>query len=431
MLTGSDVGVSYLLYYDSSVTGFKAGTGDSINFGNEFIQGTYTVRATSSATGCSIGMIGSSYITINPTVNPLVTIVSLAGDTVCPGTAVTFTLSTTYAGASPTYQWFVNHVLVGVSSTYTFIPANGDVVSVILTSDGACVMPNTATDSLKMVVPLDGNPQVSLSIFPGDTVCQYGVATFYANATYGGPTPTFTWYVNGTAVGTGPSYTYIPTTGDNVYCTMVSDYRCRTTTTVNSTTVTMTVTQMLIPHVEITSSRGFVISVGEYDTLTTTVLNAGTDPSYQWEINGVPVPGAIYPTFISQFNNYDSVTCVVTSNGFCDGVSSFDWVFITVYPAGVQQYTLGNGDIRLIPNPNKGAFTVTGTLGGAVAGIDEEVSLEITDMLGQVIYRNKVMVQNGKINEQIRLNNSLANGMYLLNVKSGSSSKAFHFVVEQ
>jgi uncharacterized protein YjdB len=84
--------------------------------------------------------------------------------------------------------------------------------------------------------------------------------------------------------------------------------------------------------------------------------------------------------------------------------------------------------ISLLPNPNKGTFTVKGTLGSAN---NEEVTLEVTDVLGQVIYKNKVTAQNGRINETISLNNTLANGMYMLNIQSGTENKTFHFVIEQ
>jgi hypothetical protein len=52
-------------------------------------------------------------------------------------------------------------------------------------------------------------------------------------------------------------------------------------------------------------------------------------------------------------------------------------------------------------------------------------------MLGQVIYRNKVMAQSGYLNEQIQLGNAIANGMYLLNVNTGTENKMFHIVIKQ
>jgi len=84
--------------------------------------------------------------------------------------------------------------------------------------------------------------------------------------------------------------------------------------------------------------------------------------------------------------------------------------------------------INVLPNPNKGTFTVRGTVGSVA---DEAVTLEVTDLLGQVIYRNNVTAFGGRLNETIALSNGLANGMYILNVKSGTENKTFHFVIEE
>ena len=332
--------MSYLLYYDSSVAGYLAGTGLSLNFGLLTVAGTYTVRATNSTTGCISGMFGSAQIIVTPTVNPLVSIVAHPGDTVCPGTTVIFTPDTLHGGSSPAFQWFVNSVLVGVVDTYTYIPANGDLVSVTMTSNGVCVEPATAGSSQKMVVLPDANPGVSISIYPGDTVCQYAAATFTATATFGGPTPEYIWYVNNAEETIGGSeFTYYPATGDTVYCKLVSDYQCRLSDTGYSNAAIMTVTPMIIPHVDIMSTLGFAIAAGQTDSLWTVVTNAGPTPAYQWEIDGVPVTGATQAYYVSQFNNYDSVTCLVTSSGACNGIVAFDWIYITVFPAGVQQYS--------------------------------------------------------------------------------------------
>ena len=435
-LNGSAVGVSYELFYyssatgyDSSVTGYVAGTGDSLSFGHEYIAGTYTVLATNSTTGCTATMAGTAFITVIPTVNPMVSILSLSGDTVCPGTTVTFVPDTTHAGPSPTYKWYVNGVLVSLASFYTYIPANGDIVSVTMNSDYICVEPSTASATLKMTVIPDGLPEVAISIYPGDTVCQYAAATFTATATFGGPTPQYIWYVNGVQqTTTGSEFSYYPTTGDIVYCKMISDYQCRSADTGYSNAAVMTVAPLIVPHVEVLATPGFIITAGQSDSLWTIVTDAGNNPTYQWEINGVPVPGATLSYYVSQFNNYDSVTCVVTSGGYCDGISAFDWAFITVYPLGVQQVASGNSDISLLPNPNQGSFTLRGTVGVTT---DEEVTIEVTDMIGQQVYSSKVMVSGGKINEQIKLSGRLANGMYLLNLRSGSDNKVFHFVIEQ
>ena len=87
-----------------------------------------------------------------------------------------------------------------------------------------------------------------------------------------------------------------------------------------------------------------------------------------------------------------------------------------------------SSDVRVVPNPNTGTFTVKGIL---ATTHDEEVTLEVTDVLGQVIFKDKVTAFGGKINETISLSNSLANGMYMLNMSTANESKTFHFVIEQ
>ena len=92
----------------------------------------------------------------------------------------------------------------------------------------------------------------------------------------------------------------------------------------------------------------------------------------------------------------------------------------------------GGGDmptsIVLIPNPNKGAFTIKGNLATMQ---NEDVQIDIVDMLGHVVHRATYTAIDGKLNERIELNTNLANGMYLLNLKSGKGNAVIHFVIEQ
>jgi hypothetical protein len=43
-------------------------------------------------------------------------------------------------------------------------------------------------------------------------------------------------------------------------------------------------------------------------------------------------------------------------------------------------------DLNIIPNPNNGAFTIRGTLG---TGADEQVTIQVTDVLGQEVYHGQ------------------------------------------
>jgi uncharacterized protein YjdB len=85
-------------------------------------------------------------------------------------------------------------------------------------------------------------------------------------------------------------------------------------------------------------------------------------------------------------------------------------------------------ELSLMPNPNKGAFVLKGYLG---VNENTDVNLEVTDLLGQIVYKNKVSAIEGKINENIYLTANLANGMYILSLHSDQGTFVFHFVVEQ
>jgi hypothetical protein len=403
------------------------GTNLPLNFGLMTLGGVYTVQATDATTGCTRNMTGSATVVVTPPSVPTVSINSVPGDTVCPGTMTTVGPVPVNGGASPTYVWRVNGVPVSTAPAYSFIPADGDLVGVTMTSSSGCVLPLTASAEKVLHVAPSMMPAVSMSLDPGDTVCQYSLVTYMANPSFGGPAPTYTWRVNGSVAGTGPVFSYVPNDGDAINCRMTSNYLCRLADVAESGTVSMVVDSMIVPHIHITPHPGYAVDSGTMVKFTSVWSDAGTSPTFQWYINGVPVMGATTDSFQSNtLNHYDSVTCRVTSSGICHDVTSYDWAFISVSPLGVQHVAVET-DIRLVPNPNNGTFTIKGTWGTT----DEQVSVEVTNMIGQVVFSGKVDVRNGKVNEQVQLNNTLANGMYMFNMRTATESKVFHFVMEQ
>ncbi len=141
-LSGSVTTNTYQLYHNWSRVGSPlAGTGSGLDFGLETITGSYTVIATNAST-CSDTMAAAAIVGINPSVSPSVTVTVSPGDTVCAGTAVTFTANPFNGGTSPTYEWFKNGAIVGgIGAIYTYIPVNGDVVYCVMNSSATCATP--------------------------------------------------------------------------------------------------------------------------------------------------------------------------------------------------------------------------------------------------------------------------------------------------
>jgi len=427
-LSGSDAGTNYILYRGSVALGAFAGTGFALNFGLQTIAGSYTVEAINTTTGCTRAMTGSATVSITPTVVPAVAISSSATLSVCAGASVTYTAIPAGGGSTPSYLWEVNGTEVGTGLTYTYIPAGGDVVEVVMHSVAACAAPDTAIDTVVMTVMAKEHPYVSFTAAPGDTVCAGIAVVLTADPVYGGTSPSFTWSANGTEIGTGDVFSYIPSNGDIVTCFMTSDYPCLVTDTVTGPGVDFTVVAPVLPSVVINAYPGTSVGIGGSVTLTAEVTNGGTSPTYQWYINSIPVPGATDQVYThSGFDTTfeDSVSVVVTSSGICP-MSAHNWVYIECSGLGVKNVP-GSSDISVLPNPSQGTFTVRGTVGAT----SQQLGIEVTDLLGQVVYTGQAQAPGGKVNERVSLGSGLANGMYLLTIKTETGNLQFHIVVEQ
>jgi len=200
---------------------------------------------TSNATPCLTGSpVTSNIVTMN--VNALVPAgVSILPDAnnVCDGTTVIFTATPVGGGASPTYQWYNGTTPVGANSpTYSYIPANGDVISVVMTSNSPCASGNPATS---IPVTMITNPVVAASVLvsvSANPVNTGILVTFTATPVGGGTSPVYQWYNGANPVGTNANtYSYIPTDGDIISVIMTSNAPCVTGSPATSNQIKMSV----------------------------------------------------------------------------------------------------------------------------------------------------------------------------------------------
>jgi uncharacterized protein YjdB len=197
--TVSPQGTAYNYTLSGATTGSGNGTasGQTFNSGNTLV--TYKITDAPSIS-CSFT------VTVNTNVVPSVSISANPGNTICAGTNVTFTATPTNGGATPSYQWKLNGNNVGTNSnTYSNNAlANGDVVTVVMTSSLACASPTTATSTgITMTV----NPNVSVGTVSGTSpLCIGQTATYTSNGTSGG-----SWSSSNTSVATVNSTTGVVT----------------------------------------------------------------------------------------------------------------------------------------------------------------------------------------------------------------------------
>ena len=270
------------------------------------------------ADGCSADTSTDYPVTVTPSPTVDITITASPSNNVCSGTQVTFSSTSSNGGGNPVYEWQVNGINVGPnSSSYSYIPLNSDLVRCILTSSiTGCIMNNPDTSN---VITMVVNPILAVSVSisaSSDPFCQGSTVTFTATPTNGGATPNYQWKVNGVSVGpNNPIYSYIPINGDIVSCVLNSSVPCPTGNPSTSNTLTMTENNNVVVSVSITPSLNPVCA-GTSVTFTSTPVNGGSAPVYQWKVNGINA-GTNNPTYSYAPINGDLITCILTSNAAC------------------------------------------------------------------------------------------------------------------
>ena len=431
-LIGSDLNVNYQLYIGSTPTPRLpvGGTEAALDFGNQLVGGTYKVVGTNLINGCRNTMSGTAVVNIIPSVSPAVTVTSSRGDTICVGSLTTFTATSVNGGTAPSYQWSINGANVSAGPSYTYVPANGDNVSATVTSNATCVLSPTASSAIRMNVIIYQLPTAAITAIPGVAVCTMTPVTYHATETYGGSAPVYSWVKNGHIVGSGLSYTTTPDNNDIITFMVNSNLRCHSADTVFSNIIKMEVANPLRLVVKIQDHVNDKVIVGHIDTLEAyDSLKEAVGPfTYQWYVNGAVIPGAINKLYVNNsIFDADLMSCTMTAFNAC-GAKSVQGSLMLLHLKNTGIVSQSNGmDVLVAPNPNKGTFTVQGTFGNTT---EEEVSLTLTNMLGQSVYTANVPVHNGTINEQVALNN-VAAGNYLLNVSCGADSKVFHVVLDK
>ncbi|MEI6899385.1 MAG: FISUMP domain-containing protein, partial [Bacteroidota bacterium] len=305
--------------YQWKVNGVVAGTNSPTFIYAPLNGDQVTCVLTTSITVCiSNNPATSNTITmiVNPNL-PVSVSVSPIANPVCAGTTGTFTAAPTHGGTTPAFQWKVNGVIVGTNSnTYSYIPLNNDAITCTLTSSETCTSGNPAISN-QVTMAVNPNLPVSISISASSNpFCIGGSVTFTATPIHGGTTPSFQWKVNGLNAGTNSStFSYNPISGDVVTCILASSDLCVTVNPATSNTITLIGNLGLPAGVTITASPN-PFCPGTAVTFTATPYNGGSNPSYQWKVNGINA-GPNAPIYTFNPANNDSVRCVMNSNLNC------------------------------------------------------------------------------------------------------------------
>ncbi len=372
--------------YTWKVNGSNAGT-NSPGFTYIPTDNDVVTCVLTSSEACATGNPATSntiLVHVNPNL-PVAVSVAASSNPVCSGTAVTFTAAPVNGGLTPAYQWTVNGIVSGTNNpTFSYIPANNDVVTCLLTSSEICTTGNPATGNPAVMI-VSPNLPVSISIStPSTTFCTGSTVTITATPVNGGMIPAFQWKLNGGNFGTNSSVlTCYPLSGDIVTCVLSSSEVCAAGNPATSNALTLTgIPTLPAGATVVTDPNPFC--QGSLVTFTASPVNGGTTPTYQWKVNGANAGGGL-PVFSYYPVNHDLVRCEIVSNLACvtgnpaisaevlmvekpAPVVSFVSCFDTVTIIGAKPFKLKGGLPLGGVWSGPGVNALTGTFDPAAAG---------------------------------------------------------------
>ncbi len=338
--------------------------------------------------------------------------------TVCQGSAVT--LAGTVTGGA----WAVtnSHATVTSAGIVTGISSGIDtVIYSIANTCGNFSSRKSVTVNTLMV------PSVTVAVSPSGSVCEGDSIHFATTPVNGGSSPVFIWQLFGSTLATGSTFGYLPSIGDVVVCKMTSDVLCRTADTV-ATSSTLAVMPSVTPSIAIISSPSDSVAYsGQLITFYSTTTYGGSAPTYQWYVNNVAIAGATNISYSRNVTYNDTVKCAMTSSTSCVTQTTVYSNQVVIYAdyLSVAALTSTVGNISLFPNPNHGDFTLSGKTTS-----NEDVNFDVFEITGKLVYSGIAKTNNGQINEQLNLKNTLAAGTYLIKVMQGTNIAVLHFVIE-
>jgi gliding motility-associated-like protein len=268
-------------------------------------SGTYIVNASATAV-CQ----GSDTIQVTINTTP---VVALGLDITLCATDPIPPLNAGNTGAIG-YTWYLNGTVITGANGQFYQPAGPGIYVVQVDNGGACV----GSDTIEITV----QAQLIIDLGLDATICSTDPLPLLNS---GVPNGTYVWTLNGNPIG-GNTPT-LQTTGPGTYAVQVTSISGCTGTD----TYTLTVIQA--PIVDL----GNDTTICATDILILDAQNAGAS-SFQWSLNGSPIPGANGQTY--QPTQSGTYSVLVNTGGQCDATGD---IIVTIVP----QLTVSVSDVAL------------------------------------------------------------------------------------
>ncbi|MGN6477574.1 MAG: T9SS type A sorting domain-containing protein [Flavipsychrobacter sp.] len=316
-----------------------------------------------------------------------------------------------FPGSSVTYY---NQYTDSVSGAFTWTPTNSDIginFFIVTATDSTCDPPGgtisfSSSQILNIAPPLNATSDTLLCL--GDTIsltASNGDGKYKWRVISGSTT---------NVLGCDSCMSYM------VFPDKLTVYEVASGVTCGANykdTITVQVkTSNQHPTISISTYPDSVITFSQQVMFIATTTNCA-QPLYQWQVNGVDVPGETSDSFLtSGLIDADLVSCRLLCADTCPQPRYSTSASIKM-AVGITTIKPTQEDFTLYPNPNNGSFTIAGNSNNAT------INLEIFNTLGRSVYKNTFTIGNHLFNQALDLN--LNPGLYLLRI----NGKAQTFVV--
>ncbi len=244
-------------------------------------------------------------------------VISASDTALCSGEQVLFTAATQNAGTNPIFNWYVNGSRAGGNSDSLLLssPNTNDQISVVLQSSLRCVdNDSVSSNSITLQVNNTLNPSINIQT-DNDTICAGNSILLTATVNDAGSNYDIVWYDNGQLIGNDSSLIYTPSANNLIRAVVRTNSICTSSDSVSSTASIISVYPSTTPTISIqTDTTG--ICEGAAVLLTSVFTESGSNPAYQWFING-QTAGNQASLQTSNISNGDQVSLIGVSNALC------------------------------------------------------------------------------------------------------------------
>jgi len=291
---------------------------------------------------------------------------------VCAGTSVTFT-ETPSAGLAPyNYQWYTNGTLVtgATSSTFTYAPVNGDVITA--TAASTCNGTVSAQSSGLTETVFTAPSAATATASPSGTVCSGTSVTFTSVPSGGSGTySSYAWFTNSTLVTgqTASTLTYVPINGDVVTYTVTDSHGCQSSVS-SGLTETVTTTPNQPTALSPTAGNGSV-------TLNWSAPSGVSPTAYNIYRGSASGGETLYA---SPSGTGTSYTDSSANNG------TLYYYKVTALNGSCESAFSGAPETFATPNPTYVAYQITDSTSGAMtAGGSDTLTISAVDGSGALV----------------------------------------------